>query len=437
MSAQFVQLGPFFDGGGLCGGATLEHYSAGTSTLKDIWSDRAQTIPLSNPFSADANGVFNFYADGLYRIVIKKSDGAVLHTIDNWQMVEVTQSALTSGSSVSTASSMDLGAATWAHWTGSNNVSALTGTALFYWAMVDGNFTLVHSSALIMPDNRNRKANSGDVLFFINEGSGVFRLGGHMQKEGGWTGRQGAAFAATATIAVPTDGDFVDISGGTTITAVASASAGYRFRARFTGTGLNITHNATSLISPWGRDYRTVQNEIIEFQSLGGGNWIFYSINGPPYRIADIVDNGSPTAPAGCLSTDGSAVSRTTYPGLFAEIGTTYGSGDGSSTFNLPDIRGRKRIMVDGSANRVTSASTGGANADTLGGTGGAQTHTLSISEIPAHDHNYTAVRNVAGAVAAGGGDKGEQTSTSTSTGGGGAHSNTDPWIAVNVYIRF
>lgn len=46
------------------------------------------------------------------------------------------------------------------------------------------------------------------------------------------------------------------------------------------------------------------------------------------------------TAPAGYLKADGTAVSRTTYAGLFATIGTTFGAGDGSTTFNLPDLRG-------------------------------------------------------------------------------------------------
>jgi phage-related tail fiber protein len=49
---------------------------------------------------------------------------------------------------------------------------------------------------------------------------------------------------------------------------------------------------------------------------------------------------GAPTAPTGWLECDGSAVSRTTYSSLFAIIGTTFGVGDGSTTFNLPDLRG-------------------------------------------------------------------------------------------------
>lgn len=435
--AQRIQLGPFFDQGSICGAATLEHYAAGTSTLKNIWSDASMTTTLPQPFTSDANGVFNFFADGIYKFIIKRADGAVLGTYDNWKIMDVTQTTLSQGGIVSTATTMALGDNTVAHWSGSTDVEVLSGTAFFYWAIADGNFNLIHSSSLLLPDNRNRKVLSGDTLFFIRESAGIYRLSGHTQKEGGWTGRLGTGVAATATLAVPTTGDFIDVSGGTTITAVASAAAGYRFRARFTGTGLNITHNATSLISPWGYDYRTIQNEIMEFQSLGSGNWIFYSINGPKEQVGQSITWNTTSVPDGFLWENGQAVLRADYPGLFARIGTTFGAGDGSTTFNVADVQGRVEIMVDGGVNRITSASTGGANADTLGGTGGAQTHTLVLSETPANSVNYTAVRNVAGGVCAAGGDKGEQTNSLNVGGSGGAHSNTQPWIAKNKCIRF
>jgi len=84
------------------------------------------------------------------------------------------------------------------------------------------------------------------------------------------------------------------------------------------------------------------------------------------------------TAPDGYLVCDGSAVSRTTYADLFAAIGTSYGVGNGSSTFNLPDLRGRTVIGVgqgSGLANR------------TLAQTGGEESHVLSVAEMPNHRH--------------------------------------------------
>lgn len=99
------------------------------------------------------------------------------------------------------------------------------------------------------------------------------------------------------------------------------------------------------------------------------------------------------TAPTGYLLCDGSAVSRTTYANLFAAIGTTYGVGNGTSTFDLPDLRGRTVFGIDNmggtSANRLTT--TGGLTANnTRGATGGAQTVALVLENIPNHTHTFT-----------------------------------------------
>ena len=97
------------------------------------------------------------------------------------------------------------------------------------------------------------------------------------------------------------------------------------------------------------------------------------------------------SAPSGWLLCYGQAISRTTYAALFAIIGTTYGSGDGSTTFNVPDLRGRviagQDDMGGTSANRLTDQS-GGLDGDTLGDTGGSETHTLTAAEM-AHIHGF------------------------------------------------
>lgn len=97
------------------------------------------------------------------------------------------------------------------------------------------------------------------------------------------------------------------------------------------------------------------------------------------------------TAPAGWLLCDGSAISRTTYAELFGNISTLWGTGDGSTTFNLPDLRGRIPVGKDNmggtAANRITSGGSG-IIGTTVGATGGAETHTLSTAQIPSHSHS-------------------------------------------------
>lgn len=93
------------------------------------------------------------------------------------------------------------------------------------------------------------------------------------------------------------------------------------------------------------------------------------------------------TAPAGWIFCYGQAISRTTYAALFAVLGTTYGTGDGSTTFNIPDFRGRvsagKDDMGGTAANRLATQVSGA----TLGAAGGFETHILTVPQMPAHEH--------------------------------------------------
>ena len=140
------------------------------------------------------------------------------------------------------------------------------------------------------------------------------------------------------------------------------------------------------------------------------------------------------TAPKGWILCFGQAVSRTTYAALFAVIGTTYGAGDGSTTFNLPDFRGRVPLGKDDmggmSADRVTAS-----QADNLGQGAGAENHTLTIAEMPAHTHTQSVGDD------SGSGAKNRNTSdrvglNTGSTGGGGAHANVQPYVTLNVIIK-
>lgn len=84
---------------------------------------------------------------------------------------------------------------------------------------------------------------------------------------------------------------------------------------------------------------------------------------------------------AGFLAPDGSAVSRTTFAKLFARIGTTYGVGDSSTTFNLPNIKGRVIAAEDASAGNLTAAGFG--TSAVLGAVGGSETITMARANLP------------------------------------------------------
>jgi microcystin-dependent protein len=166
------------------------------------------------------------------------------------------------------------------------------------------------------------------------------------------------------------------------------------------------------------------------------------------------------SAPTGYLLCYGQAVSRTTYAGLLAAIGTTYGVGDGSTTFNLPDLRGRvvagQDDMGGTSANRLTGI-TGGVDGDTLGAAGGAETHTLTLAQLPASppagaiggSQVLTSLNTGAGPTSTSepGGLQGPANLSDTRTvlgssftlpnlGSGGAHNNVQPTIILNFIIK-
>lgn len=181
-----------------------------------------------------------------------------------------------------------------------------------------------------------------------------------------------------------------------------------------------------------------------------------------------LVPFAGPTEPTGWLFCFGQLISRTTYAGLFSAIGTTYGVGDGSTTFALPDLRGRAIAGLD----NMGGSDAGRLDwANTLGTTGGAQTHTLTESELASHTHTQNAhnhgitdpthrhaivTKDYAGGFAnepltkglygstgstvteyaATGISINNATATNQNTGGGAAHNNMQPTILLNYIIK-
>ena len=223
-----------------------------------------------------------------------------------------------------------------------------------------------------------------------------------------------------------------------------------------------------------------------ETLAYNGSGWV----NSPGMPSGSVTQFAGSTAPSGWLSCDGTTVSRTTYAALFAVIGTTYGAGDGSTTFSLPNMKGRIPVGLD----------TAQTEFDALGEAGGAKTHILTAAEIPSvaaanHTHGagtFAAANHghgpgtFAAAIGATNGDAnrigyvagsvngpgiatysvysgsllansapfnhytpvygssagaspavtGTSGTTSANTGGGGAHNNLQPYIVLNYIIK-
>ncbi len=149
------------------------------------------------------------------------------------------------------------------------------------------------------------------------------------------------------------------------------------------------------------------------------------------------------SAPTGWLLCYGQAISRTTYAGLFTVLAEVYGAGDGSTTFNVPDLRGRtiagQDDMGGASADRLTGAGgVGGIDGDILGASGGTEAVTLTEAQMPAHTHDYTdppstgTAQNFAGISVTGGAG----TSQTGITGSGSAHVNMQPTLILNYIIK-
>ena len=94
--------------------------------------------------------------------------------------------------------------------------------------------------------------------------------------------------------------------------------------------------------------------------------------------VGTIIDFAGDKIPFGALVCDGSEISREIYSDLFTAIGTTYGDGDGETTFNLPDLRGKVAVGLDENDDDFKE----------LGASGGEKMHTLSTEEMPEHSHN-------------------------------------------------
>lgn len=223
--------------------------------------------------------------------------------------------------------------------------------------------------------------------------------------------------ASAATVDLSTaDGFYVNITGGTTITSLGTESAGVHYVLKF-ASALTLTHNATSLILPGGANITTVAGDIAWMMSEGSGNWrcVNYQSNASTplgLPVGTIIDFAGTAAPTGYLACPTSAtnISRTTYAALFAAIGTTWGTGDGSTTFGMP-------YFPEGYASVQASGNVA----------------TATVGQVIAHTHTV----NLTSEMAAGSNSGSLRSGSTTNTGSTGGSANLAAGLKVLKCVKY
>lgn len=203
------------------------------------------------------------------------------------------------------------------------------------------------------------------------------------------TGGTSTAYTITTNqglAATPTDGQLIAFTPHTTngSSATLAADSGGAFPLQSAaGTALP----AASLVQ--GTPYAAKFN-------ASAGAWVMFGLYSNPFNlpVGGLLPYIGSTAPnANFALCAGQAISRTTYSVLFALVSTTFGSGDGSTTFNIPDLRGRGLFGLDNmggsAANRITVAG-GNFDGTVLGGTGGGQNGTIAKANLPSYNLTVT-----------------------------------------------
>jgi microcystin-dependent protein len=216
---------------------------------------------------------------------------------------------------------------------------------------------------------------------------------------GQWTVTNSTSGAFTLSVASAAGGVDITLLSGTTIVSCDGTATGMRrsiSNLPVTNGGTGLTSSPTSgqlLIGNSGGGYTQTTLTAGAGVSITNGSGAITIAVPTILEPGIVVPYAGATAPTGWLICDGAAVNRSIYGALFVIVGTTYGAGDGSTTFNLPNLVNRFGVGAGGT---YPLASTGGATSvttSTAGShnhTGAAGSTTLTTAQIPSHTHSGT-----------------------------------------------
>ena len=444
----------FLDGSGnpLAGGS-VTFYTPGTTTFKATYTDQGLTTQNPNPVVLDGNGEAVIWGTGLYTQIVQDANGNQI-----WSAT---------GAAPLSSEDIQSGAVLFGLDTGTSN-NYVVNRSTQATALVDG------MQCWFRAANQNTGASviTVDGLAttpIIYEGAAL--PSGLITPNGYYGLQYQAVNSAWAVIflANPPGGEWLAGPSPTYVSA-NSFTVGNDYTGTFTvGRRVQLLDNGAAL-------YGTVQSVsyasatstttvVVLLDSgaidsaLTGCAFALLNAQNPSVPGLGLVPTGSllayagSAAPPGWLLAQGQAISRTQYAALFAAIGTTYGAGDGSTTFNLPNPQGRSVIGV---------GSAGQTNTYTLGQLYGEELHALATAELAAHTHAATSVVSDPGhahSVTAAAGEVGYNdtgyaqaanasvntgtattgvtvSTTNASTGSGTGHNTVHPVIAMNWIIK-
>jgi microcystin-dependent protein len=237
---------------------------------------------------------------------------------------------------------------------------------------------------------------------YFHDGAGNWLLRGYIDPTnhlwvpplGGGTGTI-AANPTTDLGSVPQS--VITVTGAGTITSFGSTAKLGTLKVLVFSSSLTLGYNAASMILPTASNITTAAGDAAMALYLGSGNWqvvTYQSASGAalaPVPTGTILAFGGNAPPPGFIPCDGRALSRATFAALFSVIGTTWGPGDGFTTFNAPDLRGYVLAGASGGTGGALSTFSRPGGWDSVGVRGGSEGQTLTVAQLPVFTPTGTA----------------------------------------------